>query len=224
MKKRDKLAPPFRDEYADVNGVRLHYVSTGRGKPILFLHGFPEFWYCWKNQLEHFGKDYMALALDMRGSNLSSKPADAHQYRLETLAEDLKGLTVRLGLKKLTAVGHDWGGVTAWVFANRYPEYLEKLIIINAPHPGLFARILAAKPEQQQASQYMLYFRSPDAEKILSENNYARLFMAMLGNRGGANYSLSLEDKKKYVQAWSQPGALTGGLNYYRAAPYTSLV
>jgi epoxide hydrolase 4 len=207
----------LKHEYADVNGVRLHYATAGKGKLIMFVHGFPEFWYEWKNQLAEFGRDYQAVAPDMRGYNLSSKPADVEQYQVKYMVEDLRALAEKLGHKKFTLVAHDWGGAIAWAFAIAHPEYLEKLVIINAPHPGVFQRELRDNPDQQKASQYMLMFRSPQAEQILSANNYAALVQAVLGE-GLKQGHFTEEDKKAYIEAWSQPGALTGGLNYYRAA------
>jgi epoxide hydrolase 4 len=203
--------------FAEVNGVRLHCASVGSGKPILFLHGFPEFWRAWKNQLIEFGKDFLAVAPDLRGYNLSSKPADVDQYELKHLVEDVRGLSEHLGPKRLILVGHDWGGVVAWAFAARYPDYLEKLIIVNAPHPAVFDRELHENPTQQQASLYMLVFRSADAEQILSSGNYSAFNENILqpGLRKGY---FNHEDCAAYFAAWSQPGALTGGLNYYRAA------
>lgn len=207
----------LKHEYADVNGVRLHYATAGKGKLIMFVHGFPEFWYEWKNQLAEFGRDYQAVAPDMRGYNLSSKPADVEQYQVKYMIEDLRQLAEKLGHKKFTLVAHDWGGAIAWAFAIAHPDYLEKLVIINAPHPGVFQRELRDNPAQQKASQYMLMFRSPQAEQILSANNYAALVQAVLGEGLKAGH-FTEEDKKAYIEAWSQPGALTGGLNYYRAA------
>jgi pimeloyl-ACP methyl ester carboxylesterase len=215
--KKDSKATMIKHEYADVNGVRLHYATTGKGKLILFVHGFPEFWYEWKDQLAEFGKDYMAVAPDMRGYNLSSKPEGVEQYQVKYLVEDLRALAEKLGHKKFILVGHDWGGAIAWAFAIAHPEYLEKLVIINAPHPGVFARELRENPDQQKASQYMLMFRSPQAEQILSANNYATLTQGVLGELIKKGI-FTEEDKKAYIEAWSQPGALTGGLNYYRAA------
>ncbi|HEX8183600.1 MAG TPA: alpha/beta hydrolase [Blastocatellia bacterium] len=209
--------PMIKHKYADVNGVRLHYATAGKGKLIMFVHGFPEFWYEWKNQLAEFGKDYMAVAPDMRGYNLSSKPAEVEQYQIKYLVEDLRALAEKLGHKKFILVAHDWGGAVAWAFAIAHPDYLEKLVIINAPHPGVFARELRDNPAQQKASQYMLFFRSPGAEQALSANNYAQLVNAVLGE-GLKSGAFTEEDKKAYIEAWSQPGALTGGLNYYRAA------
>jgi pimeloyl-ACP methyl ester carboxylesterase len=204
-------------EYADVNGIRLHYVTAGKGKLIMFAHGFPEFWYEWKNQIAEFGRDYQAVAPDMRGYNLSSKPAGVDQYQVEYLIEDLRALAEHLGHKRFTLVGHDWGGAVAWAFAIYHPDHLEKLIIINGPHPGVFERELRENPAQQRASQYMLVFRSPQAEQIISANNYAALVDAVLGEGLKQGY-FTEEDRKAYIEAWSQPGALTGGLNYYRAA------
>jgi pimeloyl-ACP methyl ester carboxylesterase len=204
-------------EYADVNGVRLHYVTTGSGKLILFVHGFPEFWYEWKHQLTEFGRDYQTVALDMRGYNLSSKPAAVDQYQMRYLVEDLRLLAEHLSHRKMLLVGHDWGGAVAWAFAIAHPDYLEKLVVINAPHPGVFQRELRENPAQQKASQYMLLLRSPGAEQILSDNQYQPLVQAVLGE-GLKQGFLSEADRTAYIEAWSQPGALTGGLNYYRAA------
>jgi pimeloyl-ACP methyl ester carboxylesterase len=216
-KTKEAKSPMIKHDYAEVNGVRLHYASAGKGKLIMFVHGFPEFWYEWKNQLAEFGKDYLAVAPDMRGYNLSSKPAEVEQYQVKYMVEDLRALAEKLGHKKFTLVAHDWGGAIAWAFAIAHPEYLEKLVIINAPHPGVFARELRDNPAQQKASQYMLFFRSPGAEQALSANNYAQLVQAVLGE-GLKSGAFTEEDKKAYIEAWSQPGALTGGLNYYRAA------
>jgi len=207
----------FQSSYADVNGIRLHYISVGQGKLIMFVHGFPEFWGEWENQLVEFGNDYQAVALDMRGYNLSSKPDDVEAYHAKHLIEDLRALANHLGHRKIILVAHDWGGAAAWSAAMRYPDWVEKLIIINSPHPALFARELLNNPDQQAASQYMLLFRSAKAEQILSENNYAGL-MAMV-TQFGSKWDMSEEVRLKYIEAWSRPGALTGGLNYYRVSP-----
>ena len=207
----------LEEHYAELNGVRLHYVTAGSGKLILFVHGFPEFWYAWKKQLLEFGKDHLAVAPDMRGYNLSEKPPGVEQYQLKFLVEDLRALAEHLGQKSFVLVGHDWGGVVAWAFALHYPKYLQKLVVINAPHPAIFDRELRENPAQQKASEYMLMFRSSQAEEILSANNNAFLFDGVL--REGLNTGhFTDEDRRAYLDAWSKPGALTGGLNYYRAA------
>src|SRR5271166_2812118 len=130
----------LRHEFAGVNGVRLHYVTAGTGKLLLFLHGFPEFWYEWKRQLEEFSRDFRVVAPDMRGYNLSSKPAGVDQYKLDFLLEDVRALVQHLGCDKCILAGHDWGGFVAWTFAGLFPDRVEKLIIINAPHPAIFLR------------------------------------------------------------------------------------
>jgi len=207
----------LKHEYADLKDIRLHYVTAGEGKLIMFLHGFPEFWYEWKNQLAEFGRDYQAVAPDMRGYNLSSKPADLEQYQMRYLVEDVRLLAEHLGHRKFILTGHDWGGVVAWAFALNRPEYLEKLIIINAPHPGVFGRELSTNPDQQRASQYIIMYRSQQAEQTLTENNYAQLSDNVLRDGLEKGYFTG-EDRRAYLEAWSQPGAVTGGLNYYRAA------
>ena len=207
----------FEHGYADVRKIRLHYVTAGKGRLIMFLHGFPEFWYEWKNQLAEFGRDYQAVAPDMRGYNLSSKPAEVEQYRMKYLINDVRALAEHLGHKRFILVAHDWGGGVAWPFAMRHPEYLEKLVIINAVHPIIFMRELRDNPAQQKASQYILVYRTPGAEEILSRNNYALPASNLLEDGLKQGY-FTEEDKKAYIEAWSQPGALTGGLNYYRAA------
>lgn len=212
--------PPIEHDYAEVNGVRLHYAKSGSGQLMLFLHGFPEFSYAWNNQLQEFGRDHLAVAPDMRGFNLSSKPEGVDHYRMPLLVEDVRALAAKLGYganRKFILVGHDWGGVVAWAYAAAHPETIEKLAIVNAPHPAVFARELRENPAQQKASAYMLMFRGPDAETTLSANNHQMLVQAVMGE-GLKTGSFTEADKVEYLKAWSQPGGLTGGLNYYRAS------
>lgn len=209
--------PELTSGYAQANGVRLHYRSAGSGRLVLFLHGFPEFWRCWKRQLEHFGADHLAVAPDMRGYNLSECPADVAQYRARLLVEDIRQLARGFTQDKFVLVAHDWGGAVAWSFAMAHPELLSHLVIVNSPHPYGFWRELANNPAQQKASDYMLLLRNPKAERVLAENNFERLLkMRFAGREEGP----ALEaDRAAYLEAWSQPGALTGSLNYYRASP-----
>jgi len=214
-------APAVTHEYADVNGVRLHYAKAGTGPLVVFLHGFPEFWYEWKYQIAAFSKTHTVVAPDMRGYNLSSKPAELAAYQMPQLVEDVRaladGLLKATGGSTFTLVAHDWGGVVAWVFAALHPDMLDKLVIVNAPHPTIFGRELRENAAQQQASQYMLMFRGDTAEDTLAANSYATLTTMVLG-AGLKAGTTTEDDKKEYLAAWSQPGALTGGLNYYRAS------
>jgi len=211
------MSVKFQSQYAEVNGIRLHYVSKGDGELIMFVHGFPEFWAEWENQIDEFGKDHQAVAVDMRGYNLSSKPEDPEAYHVTDLIEDLRALAAHLGHEKFIMVAHDWGGAVAWSFAMRHPEWLEKLIIVNSPHAAVFARELLENPAQQEASKYMLILRSAEAEQLLSENNYERLLTMLV--EFGSKWNMTDDVRQKYIEAWSQPGALTGGLNYYRVSP-----
>jgi pimeloyl-ACP methyl ester carboxylesterase len=207
----------FQSSFADVNNVRLHYVSVGEGPLMLFVHGFPEFWGEWEDQLIEFGMDHQAVALDMRGYNLSSKPGDIKDYAAGELVGDIKALAEHLGYRKMVLVAHDWGGAAAWSFAVSHPQMLEALVIINSPHPAIFARELLANADQQAASAYMRMFQEPGIEAVLAENNYALLIDKVL--KADSGWEITDEVRKKYLAAWSQPGALTGGLNYYRASP-----
>jgi pimeloyl-ACP methyl ester carboxylesterase len=216
QRESDEAAATAREGYAEVNGVRLHYVQAGKGPLILFLHGFPEFWYAWKDLLPEFAKDHTAVALDMRGYNLSSMPDIVNAYQIPILVEDIRALAEKLCAKRFVLVGHDWGGVIAWEFAAAHPEMLEKLVIINAPHPAVFARELANNPEQQKASAYFNFFNSPLAEAALSQNDYAGLQQIVFGTW------TKDEDRNKYLESWKR--GLTGGLNYYRAAGLKSPV
>ena len=203
--------------YADINGIRMHYAAAGSGPMILFLHGFPEYWGVWSNHLKEFQKDFLCIAPDMRGYNLTEKPAELKKYHIRYLVEDIRQLAEHLGVDKLFIVAQDWGAQVAWSFVLRHPEYVKKFITINATHPALFNNVLQTDPEQQKASQYMHQLRSPDAERLLTDNNFKWLREEILEKlqRKGV---LNKETAETWIAAWRQPGALTGGLNYYRAS------
>jgi pimeloyl-ACP methyl ester carboxylesterase len=203
---------------ADVNGITMHYVTAGAGKLMVFLHGFPEFWYCWRDILPEFAKDHQVVAPDMRGYNLTSKPQAVEEYALPKLTEDIRQLAKHLGHEKFTLVAHDWGGGVAWSLAIRNPEVIERLIIVNMAHPSTFLRELTNNPAQQKASQYTLMFQTPKAEALLSANNYAALYQVVMGEGRFEAGVFDEADRKAYLEAWSQPGAITGALNYYRAS------
>ncbi|MBW1786903.1 MAG: alpha/beta hydrolase [Deltaproteobacteria bacterium] len=209
--------PGFTEGFAEINSARLHYVSVGQGELMLFVHGFPEFWGEWAEQLAEFGRDCRAVAFDMRGYNLSSRPSDSGEYHVLHLIEDIRGLVRHLGHDTFTLVAHDWGGAVAWAFANRYPDMVDRLVVINAPHGAVFARELLNNPAQREASQYMLLLRGPEAEEKLARNDYAWPAEALWGD--GSRWRAEERDRLKYAEAWSRPGAMTGAVNYYRASP-----
>ncbi|MBY9004343.1 MAG: alpha/beta hydrolase [Candidatus Lokiarchaeota archaeon] len=168
----------------------------------------------WRDQLLEFSKDYLVVAPDMRGYNLSSKPEEIEQYRQHHIVEDIRALVEEhFERKEFILIGHDWGGVIAYPFANLHPNIVEKLIIINAPHPNIFEYLLAKNKDQQSSSQYVLFFRSKNAEGFLSASNYKNILDIVVT----PEMKFTEDDKQMYIEAWSQPRALTGGLNYYRA-------
>jgi pimeloyl-ACP methyl ester carboxylesterase len=209
--------PEIEHASVEANGLRFHVARAGAGKLMLFLHGFPEFWRAWRRPLEYFGgRGWLAAAPDLRGYNLSDKPQGVEPYRAKHLIADIDALAAAYTQGKFVLVAHDWGGAAAWGFAMAYPQRLSHLVVINSPHPYVFWRELVNNPAQREASQYMLLFRDAKAERVLSENGYARLLgaFAQFGDD-----VMTDADRAAYVEAWSQPGALTGGLNYYRASP-----
>ena len=179
---------------------------------MLFLHGFPEFWAAWRKPMAHFAeRGWLCVAPDLRGYNLSDKPAGVEPYRAKHLINDVLAVASHYAKGKFVLVAHDWGGAVAWGVAIGHPQRLERLVTINSPHPYTFWRELSNNPAQQKASEYMNLFRLPKAERVLSENGYARLLASFT--------HLSEAWRAELLEAWSRPGALTGGLNYYRASP-----
>ncbi len=205
----------FRHEQVDGAGVKLHCGVAGEaGRPLmLFLHGFPEFWAAWRVPMAHFAaRGWLCVAPDLRGYNLSDKPAAVEDYKAKHLVADVLALAAHYSpQRQFVLVAHDWGGAVAWAVAIGHAQRLAKLVMINSPHPYLFWRELCNNPAQQKASEYMNMFRLPKAERVLSEHGYARLLAAFA--------HLSPQWRAELVGAWSQPGALTGGLNFYRASP-----
>jgi epoxide hydrolase 4 len=197
-------------EYANVNGLRVHYARAGEGPLIVFLHGFPQCWYEFRHQLAEFSRDHLAVAPDLRGYNLSSKPHELQSYGVLPAVEDLRQLVGTLGYERFVLVGHDWGAAVAWSFALHYPEQLERLVILSTAHPALFDRELHENPEQQRASQYLLAVRQPNADEILCADDYALM-------RAQFDFPwMNEEDLQVYHRSWKESGSLKGQLNWYR--------
>ena len=201
------------------NGIRLHYASAGEKENplILFVHGFPEFWYEWSAQLAEFGESYFAVAPDLRGFNLSGMPTDVSAYKAKHIVEDLRLFVMHLGYQKAVIVAHDWGGAICWNLAIALPELVEKLIINNSPHPYLFAQALAQDSSQQASSEYMNWLRKEGSEQALAKNDFALIegFFSAIG-QGDASW-FDAATRQKYHECWSR--GLFGGVNYYRASP-----
>jgi len=201
------------------NGIRLHYASAGeKGRPLmLFLHGFPEFWLAWQTQLEEFGQDYFAVAPDLRGFNLSDMPGDVAAYKPKLIAQDIALLVASLGYERCVMVAHDWGGAIAWNIAIANPALLERLIIINATHPWLFAQALVHDPAQQAASAYMNWLRAPGSELALAKDNFRVMEQLFVGMGQPMTDWFDAALRAQYHASWAR--GLAGGVNYYRASP-----
>jgi pimeloyl-ACP methyl ester carboxylesterase len=201
-------------------------MAGAEGRPVmLFLHGFPEAAFVWDEMLAFFSDPahggYLCVAPNLRGYAGSSAPSDVAAYRAKHLVQDLVALKELLSPQQPLAclVAHDWGGAVAWNMANQHPELMRQMAIINSPHPGTFLRELQSSPEQQAASAYMNFLIRPDAEVLLAEDDYRRLwaFFINMGAVDGPYAWLTEDVKAQYREVWSQ--GLTGALNYYRASP-----
>jgi pimeloyl-ACP methyl ester carboxylesterase len=206
----------MRDAYAALGEVRLHYVEAGEGPLVVLLHGFPEFWFGWRAQIDGLAAAGLrVVAPDMRGYNLSSRPAGVAAYDLDRLAGDVRDLVRERGAERAFVAGHDWGGAVAWATAMNHPEVVGKLAILNAPHPRRFLEEVR-RPVQLARSWYMLAFQLPWLPERLVQADRWRVFRYGFEHdaRPGA---FTAEDIERYVEAWSQPGAATAAINYYRA-------
>jgi pimeloyl-ACP methyl ester carboxylesterase len=206
----------LRDGYAELSEVRLHYVEAGDGPLVVLLHGFPEFWFSWRSQIPALAAaGFRVVAPDMRGYNLSARPAGVAAYDVDRLATDVRDLIRERGADRAFVAGHDWGAEAAWVTAANHPEVVERLAILNAPHPR---RALHAvrRPRQLVRSWYLIFFQLPWLPEELARRNrwwFFRSFFAPHARPG----ALSPQDVERYVEAWSQAGAATAMINYYRA-------
>lgn len=206
------------------HGITLSCRAAGeRGQPVMvFLHGFPEGAFVWDGLLAHFaGLGYRCIAPNLRGFEKSSAPSDAAQYRPKLLVQDIAALIAieSPGQPLACLVAHDWGGAVAWNLANQMPQLLRRLCIINSPHPGTFLREMQSSAAQQAASSYMNFLTRPDAEKLLAEDDYRRMweFFTKMFAAAGPQTWLTDAVKAQYRSVWNH--GLVGGCNYYRASP-----
>jgi epoxide hydrolase 4 len=207
----------LRDGYAELGDVRLHYVEAGEGPLVVLLHGFPEFWFSWRFQIPALAAaGFRVVAPDMRGYNLSSRPSRVAAYDTDRLAADVHDLIRERGAERALVAGHDWGAAVAWVAAMNHPEVVERLAILNVPHPRRMLHGLR-RPRQLARSWYILFFQLPWLPERTARARdwwgWRRLF-----EKEAKPGAYTPEDIERYVEAWSRPGAPTGMLNYYRAA------
>jgi pimeloyl-ACP methyl ester carboxylesterase len=191
---------------ADNGGVKIHYVTLGKGETILFLHGFPDFWYSWRDQMAALSSDFRTAALDLRGYNQSDQPDGVESYRLPLLLDDVAAVIRDLGVEKVTLVGHDWGGAIAWRFAMTHPESVERLVILNLTHPRGYAAVVANPTDAQRAStEYARRFAAskPDGSAVPDR-------ILAMGDRFGPVVGAH------YREAFAR-SSYDGMLNYYRA-------
>lgn len=215
------------DGYADSDGVKIHYVTMGKGPLVVLIHGFPDYWYSWRKQMPELAKHFQVVAIDQRGFNLSDQPEGVENYAVPKLVADVDAVVKHFQADKAIIVGHDWGGIVAWTYAMTFPDKTDRLIILNLPHPKGLQRELANNPAQQKASQYARDFQQPDAVtkmaaklKLLNPKGTDQELAAV----GLSFWVTDPEAKKKYIEAFKR-SSLEGMLNYYKAnyprEPYT---
>lgn len=208
------LAIGWQHHFVTTNQIRLHCVSQGEGELVVLLHGFPEFWYSWRHQIPTLAQHFRVVVPDLRGYNDSDKPSSG--YDLDTLAADIQGLVQALGYKSAHVVGHDWGGVIAWHFAQRFPQSLNRLAILNAPHPHRFLQELASNVDQLRRSWYVLAFQVPTLPEWLIQQNLQTLLKTLLQEHAVRKGAFTTKDTEIYQAALEKPGVLTAALSYYR--------
>lgn len=193
----------LEDKFVKNGNVKIHYVATGEGPLVVFIHGFPDYWYTWRHQISALMGSYRVVAMDTRGYNLSGQPESQEEYDMSLLVSDVKAIIDQEARKEAIIVGHDWGGAIAWNFAMSHPEVTKNLIIVNLPHPHGISRELANNKEQYANSEYARNFQKPDSHKFINVEELARF--------------VGRDEKttQKYLEAF-QKSSVLGMMNYYR--------
>lgn len=201
----------MEEKFIEANGIQIHYLTEGEGPLLLLLHGFPQTSHVWRKYLSSFSKRYKVVAPDLRGYGQSDKPQDVEKYKPSVLYQDIVDLIKALGYEKAAIVGHDWGGVIAWRTVMERPDVVERLVIINAPHPAKFAQAIKTFA-QLKKSWYVMVFQLPGVPEFLF-NRYSDKFGDFV-----FRHKIPNEDRDIYVNSLKEPGAFKAVLNYYRAA------
>jgi len=212
-------APKLEHVNLPTNGIHLHVVQTGSryGSLVILLHGFPEFWYGWRKQIQPLADaGFRVWVPDQRGYNLSDKPRGIAAYKIDELARDVVGLMDAAGVDKCYIAGHDWGAAVAWWVALHYPNRLQKLAILNVPHPAVMMQTLSSSLTQLKKSWYMFFFQIPFLPEAILRNNDWERMVGMLKNSATPG-TFSNDDIEQYIHAWWRKDAITSMLNWYRA-------
>ncbi|GGO00478.1 alpha/beta fold hydrolase [Saccharibacillus kuerlensis] len=210
-----ELEARIKHGYADVNGVLLHYVEGGEGPLVLLLHGFPDFWYTWRNQIPALiDAGYRVVAPDLRGYNESSKPSGISSYRIEELCADVDGLIEHFGEEKILLAGHDWGGNVSWFFAMRYPHRVRRLAVLNMPHPQRMLEGMRTL-RQLRKSWYIFFFQLPNLPEWMMRAGGFSMLRGLL--RSEPNEPFTEEELQHYVKAFEGPRTIESAIHYYRA-------
>jgi pimeloyl-ACP methyl ester carboxylesterase len=196
-------ADPLEHGFVDSDGVKIHYVTSGEGRLLVMIHGFPDYWYTWRDQIPALAKHFKVVAIDQRGYNESDQPEGVENYAMPKLVGDVQNVIRHFQQEKAIIVGHDWGGAVAWSFAMSHPEMTERLVVLNLPHLHCFQRELANNPDQQKASAYARFFQQPVAASTLTAE-------------GLASWVNDPDARAKYVEALER-SSFEGMLNYYKA-------
>ena len=192
-----------KHETVDSNGVEIHAVSLGEGPLVVLLHGFPDYWYTWRGLMPELARDHRVVAIDLRGYNRSGRPAGVASYAMPRLVEDVVAVIRHFGAERATIVGHDWGGAIAWSVAMTKPEVVERLVVLNVPHPNGLTRELANNTTQRENSGYAQQFQKPDAHESLTAE-------------GLAGWVREPEARRRYIEAFERSD-FEAMLHYYRA-------
>jgi len=207
-------SPKWQHRFVQTNRIRLHCVTQGEGDLVILLHGFPEFWYSWRFQIPALARHFKVVVPDLRGYNDSDKPASG--YDLDTLSDDIRGLIEGLGYARAHLVGHDWGGVIAWNMAQKFPQYLNRLAVLNAPPPQRFFQEIVTNLDQLRRSWYVFAFQVPGIPEWLIQQNLKEFVVKLFQEQAVRKGAFSTEDTQIYQAALEKPGAIAAALNYYR--------
>jgi pimeloyl-ACP methyl ester carboxylesterase len=218
-----ELSLGWQHRFIETNNIRLHCVIQGEGDLVVLLHGVPEFWYSWRHQIPALARHFKVVVPDLRGCNDSDKPASG--YDLDTLSADIQGLIENLGYLRAHVVGHDWGGTIAWHLAQKFPNLLDRLAILNAPHPHRFRQEFISNLDQLRRSWYLLAFQIPALPEWLIRQNLPSIVRNLFQEQAVRKGAFTTKDTELYQAALEKPGALAAVLNYHRQflAPQTWL-